>query len=456
MGGAGAGGTLLLGVLHPLVGGIGSSIFSAGANAALNAVAHWVASGSAWLLGQIGAALGATTQVSLSAPWFVTRFRSMEGLFALFALPLLLVSALQALFQQRASILLRAALVQLPLAAILAGAAVELTSMALAATDELSSAVASSGTDELGSLTGSLANVLVQSTTATGTPIPTFITMLCAAVVAVAALVLWVELVLRAAAIYVVVLFLPLALACSIWPALSSWCRRLVETLAALILSKLIVVVVLVAAVGALGDQAGRGFSTIVTGIALLVLATFAPFTLLKLLPLFEATAALQLEGLRQRGTAAVVHGPPRQAAAMALDHLGSSAPLAAPAAMAALGAGAAALGSHATSQLDQVGHRSTEDPMEHSAVRRSSGSEATSDLASPSVSEESTPQRVTGSSGAPRGSALGPDVLAAQPEQGPPTVPSRAASTMVVERDALGPVIRPRPQPQPGTLDGE
>ena len=74
-----------------MLGGIGSSIFSAGANAALSAISHWVASGSAWLLGQIGAALGATTKVTLSAPWFVTRFRSMEGLFALFALPLLIV-----------------------------------------------------------------------------------------------------------------------------------------------------------------------------------------------------------------------------------------------------------------------------------------------------------------------------------------------------------------------------
>jgi len=414
-----------------MLGGIGSSLFSAGANAALNAMAHWVASGSAWLLGQIGAALGATTKVTLSAPWFVTRFRSMEGLFAVFALPLLIVSAIQSLLQQRASILLRAALVQLPLAAILAGAAVELTSMALAATDELSSAVASSGSNELGSLTGSLASVLVQSTTTTGSPIPTFITMLCAAVVAVAALVLWVELVLRAAAIYVVVLFLPLALACSIWPALASWCRRLVETLAALILSKLIVVVVLVAAVGALGDQAGRGFATIVTGIALLVLATFAPFTMLKLLPLFEASAALQLEGLRQRGTSAAVHGAPRQAAAMALDQLGSTPPLLAPAAVGALGSGVGAAMASAKSQLDQVGHRSTEDPMADSAVGRGARGPGSSGGRGAEPSAASVPSAAMEDGVAKRSAA-----------------PSLPAPSLTVERDALGPVIRPPSAP--------
>jgi len=429
-----------------MLGGIGSSIFSAGANAALNAISHWVASGSAWLLNQIGAALDATTAVTLSAPWFVTRFRSMEGLFALFALPLLIVSAIQSLLQQRASIVLRAALIQLPLAAILAGAAVELTSMALAATDQLSSAVASAGSDELGSLTGSLANVLVQSTTATGSPIPTFITMLCAAVVAVAALVLWVELVLRAAAIYVVVLFLPLALACSIWPALASWCRRLVETLAALILSKLIVVVVLVAAVGALGDQQGRGFSTIITGIALLVLATFAPFTMLKLLPLFEASAALQLEGLRQRGTSSVLHGAPRRAAAMALDQLASTPPLAAPAAVAAIGSGARAAMASATSQLDRVGHRTSEDPMAGSAVGR--GVKDPARPGAPSTSGEGPGAGPVAEQPSDPGAPSSPSrLLSAATQAGvepKASTPTQRAPSLVVERDALGPVIRP------------
>jgi len=411
------------------LGGIGSAIFGTGANAALDALSGWVATGAAWLLGQIGAALDTTTKVSLGAPWFLARYRSMEGLLAVLALPLLLASALQALIQQRASVLLRACFIQLPLAMLLAGAAVELAGMALSVTDEMSAAASSAAPGALGSLTGSIAKSLVDSTASTGSAMPTFVTMLCAALVAIAAVVLWIELVLRAAAIYVVVLFLPLALACSVWPALVSWCRRLVETLVALILSKLVVVVVLEAAVGALGTRHGRDFATVITGIALLVLATMAPFTLLKLLPLFEASAALHLEGLRQRGSTSLQHGPPRQAARWALDRAAMSPPLAIPAAL-GVAAGAARA---ATTTLDQVGERSTEDPMSRSAI----GDDGRRASPGPSPSFAGAPSDGVGAPASDTGQR-----------------PSAPRPTLVIERDELGPLIRQRPEPAAGHVD--
>ena len=71
---------------------------------------------------------------------------------------------------------------------------------------------------------------------------------------------LWLELLIRSAAVYVAVLFLPLAIATLVWPAVSHWCRRLVETLAALILSKFVIVAVLSLAAGALSSgTAGTG-----------------------------------------------------------------------------------------------------------------------------------------------------------------------------------------------------
>jgi hypothetical protein len=418
-------------LLQPIcqgLGGIGSSIFSSGASAALDALSSWVASGSTWLLGQIGSAFDATTKVSLDAPWFLTRYRSMEGLLAVAALPLLIAASIQALVQQKASVLLRAALVQLPLAMLLAGAAVELTGMALSTTDELAAAVSSATPGALSSLTGSLATALVGATAASGSAMPSFVAMLCAALVAAASLVLWIELALRAAAIYVVVLFLPLALACSVWPALSSWCRRLVETLVALILSKLVVVVVLDAAVGALGTQQGRGFATVISGIALLALATLAPFTLLRLLPIFEASAALQLEGLRQRGTASVTSGMPRQAAMAALDGARGAAPLVAPAAIGVLSAAAGT----ATAQLDSVGHRSEESPMASSALQ-GDGAARTADGDLPVLRDEQP-------------AAAASTVASARPE--PPRSPP-PLSSLVVGRDQWGPVIRMREAPR-------
>ena len=86
---------------------------------------------------------------------------------------------------------------------------------------------------------------------------PTFVLFLGGMAVVVGAVLVWVELLLRAAAVYVAVLFLPLALASLAWPAISHWCRRLVDTLVALVLSKFVIVAVLSLAVGALAAGTG-------------------------------------------------------------------------------------------------------------------------------------------------------------------------------------------------------
>ena len=120
------------------------------------------------------------------------------------------------------------------------------------------------------------------------------------------------------------VLFLPLALATLVWPAVSHWCRRLVETLAALILSKFVIVATLSLAVGALASGTagtgnhGAGFSSVLAGGALLLMATFVPFVILRMIPAVEAGAVAHLDGLRERGVAGTTRLP-RTAANFAL-----------------------------------------------------------------------------------------------------------------------------------------
>ena len=68
-----------------------------------------------------------------------------------------------------------------------------------------------------------------------------------------AALALALELIIRSAAVYVVVLMLPLAFAAMVWPARRIWAVRLVELLVSLILSKFVIVAVLSLAGAAFG-----------------------------------------------------------------------------------------------------------------------------------------------------------------------------------------------------------
>jgi hypothetical protein len=54
------------------------------------------------------------------------------------------------------------------------------------------------------------------------------------------------------------------------------------------------------------GTGGGSSFASVLAGGALLVLSTFVPFSILRLIPMVEAGAIGHLEGVRQRGTAAV------------------------------------------------------------------------------------------------------------------------------------------------------
>jgi hypothetical protein len=296
----------VLGAACSAVSGAAGSVAGAGVDAVFAAAGTWVSSGAVWLIGEVGQALSSTTTVDLGTAWFGAHEAVMAGIAAAVVVPMVCCAAIQAVYRQSPSMLVRSFLVYLPLSVLLTGVAVTLVRLALAATDALSSQVMSSAGVDATNLFPGVSAYLGGGLA--GPAAPAFVVFLAGLLVALAALVLWLELVVRAAAVSAAVLFLPLALAALVWPAVSHWCRRLADTLAALVLSKLVVAAVLSLGVGALagglglsGPRSGGGFSAVVTGIALLAIATMAPFTLLRLVPAVEAGAAAHLESTRHR-----------------------------------------------------------------------------------------------------------------------------------------------------------
>ena len=304
--------------LNPLCQAVsaGSSVADAGASAILTAMASWVVSGAAWLLDQLGGVLASSTTIDVSASWFTTHYQVMVVIAGAAAAPLLLGAMLQAIYRQSTEHLVRAALVHLPLAFLLSGVAVELVRLSLAATDALCATVSAGNGADLDTALSGLATTLVGQVALGDQGVPSFVVLLTGLLVAVGAFLLWIELVVRAAAVYVTVLFLPLALLSLVWPAIAHWCRRLVDTLAALVLSKFVIVAILSLATGAI-DSSG-GFATVLSGAALLIVAAFAPFTLLRLIPMIEGGAVQQLEGARHRVQQSF-GSLPRSAASVAL-----------------------------------------------------------------------------------------------------------------------------------------
>ena len=80
-----------------------------------------------------------------------------------------------------------------------------------------------------------------------------FLTPLLLLIGMLALLMLWIVLFVREALIYLVVALAPMAWATSVWPAIASVRRRVIELLAALVFSKLAIAMALAVGLGALG-----------------------------------------------------------------------------------------------------------------------------------------------------------------------------------------------------------
>jgi hypothetical protein len=251
----------------------------------LAAVVTWVLGGAKYALHETASVIGRTTAPRLQSTWFSATYWRVAGIAAVLTLPFLFAAAIQALVQSDLTLLIRAALGYLPLAMLCVGIAAQLTMLLLAASDQMSAIVSSAAGH-------ASAHFLTRATAAIGAITllarSPFLVFFVGLLTVGAAIALWFELLLRAAAVYVIVLMLPLAFAALVWPARRIWAIRAVEVLVALILSKFLIVAVLSLGGAALSES----FLTSVTGMlaafVLLVMGTLAPWALLRLLPLGE------------------------------------------------------------------------------------------------------------------------------------------------------------------------
>ena len=279
----------------------------AAAGGAVDMITSWVADGAQWLLGKVVNFIDHSTSPDLGAEWFSERYRFVVGLAALVLAPILLIAAIRAVMNQDVSQLLRSFFVYLPVAILGTFVAVFLTQTLLTITDEMSAAVADGIAGDVSQIFDSVGRGL--GTGGTTPAAPSFAIFFAALFLIVGSFVVWLELLVRSAAVTVSVFFLPLMLAGLVWPATSHWTRRLVETLVALILSKFVIVAVISLATAALADPGGGGFGAVMGGAALMLMAAFSPVALLKLMPLVEGAAMSHLEGVGRKPIQTVRRG---------------------------------------------------------------------------------------------------------------------------------------------------
>ena len=294
-------------------GGAVADVAGAAGEGILDVIANAMLDGAAWLLGAISSLIDATTEVRITGittaceqhaqgqgdvtypascyepvGWFGDAYGAMWGLAALFALGVLFVAAIDAVTRGQIH-----ELVRLPLKVIVAfaltAAAIAITGMLLQLTDEMSTWIASSGGDASSDFFASNQDAIEAlkggDSANAGQPgeedaAPVIVRMLVALAMVLGGLVVWIELLLRASAIFVGVFFLPFAIVAMIWPRTAATFRRVAEILLAVIFAKFGIVAVVAlggrAVVAAEGDV-GQGLA----GATILLLACLIPILFL-------------------------------------------------------------------------------------------------------------------------------------------------------------------------------
>lgn len=266
---------------------VGGGAVRTAADSGLNLIGTWILDGTKAALREVAAMISASTTPQLTSAWFSATYWRVAGLATLLTVPFVFAAAVQALMRSEPTLLVKVVFAYVPLSLLAVSLLAPVTMLLLRATDAMCAVVSAGAIGNGARFLDSAAKVAAELSVADGSP---FLAVLVGVMTVAAAIMLELELLVRAAAVYVVVMMLPLAFAAFVWPARRIWAIRLLELLVSLILAKFVIVAVLSLA-GSAYSLSGGGTSKLLTAMALLLLSTFAPWALLKVLPFTELGA---------------------------------------------------------------------------------------------------------------------------------------------------------------------
>ena len=259
-----------------LVGGVAGDV--------MDQVTNWVVNGAKSVLGFVEKAATASTTPELSSGWFSNEFSWIvvyaSGIAAIVALAGLISASIR-----HDPSALGHVLFGIGRAGLLTGMVVALTLLALAVVDGISG-------DIVRAMPSTFFTTLsgAWGTSGFGGLASSALAFLAALLEMGIALLLWAELIFRDAAIYLAVLFFPFTLAMAIWPRLAGAQAKLIRILATFIVFKPVALFTMMTGANillggvSLAGGVAPSVGTILSGLVVLALAAFAPWTLMHLL----------------------------------------------------------------------------------------------------------------------------------------------------------------------------
>jgi hypothetical protein len=322
-----------------VIGGLGD-LFGFGLNAIGEAVGWawdkvvtgiytWLANGLALLVEWVWSVLDSGTTPRVTAGWFANDLAVQLGVLALaVTVAMMLASGIQAALAGRPEQILDA--VRQGMWSIVASAlTVTVIDLLLGLVDEASAMVWQSGRADLVSM---IEGIVVVATT-TGPLATTFVGPLCLLVGFVGLIGLVVSLMMRSSLIYLAAALAPLVWSANVLPLFRGTARKLIHLTAALIVSKLAIVVSLVVAVNLIAHPSGdpdsasvindgaAAVGTLMSGFVCFLIAAVSPLVLYKLMPTVEgAIVGAGVAGGWTRGATTAAH------TALMVKSLGASA----------------------------------------------------------------------------------------------------------------------------------
>jgi type IV secretion system protein TrbL len=237
---------------------------------------------------------GDSTRVDLVGGWFSSEggatVTAMTSVIAgSLVLVFLLLALVRALFAGEFSAMWRASLIDVPVAFLGTALTVVIASALLEVVDVSSVTLLGARGDQLSAFSESLADA--ERLDGAG-----LLGILFGLLFIIGAVLVWIQLLVRAALIYIVIAFAPILWVTRAYPGTRSISRRGIEVALALILSKFVMAVSF-----RLGAEALRGvevtgdevnLSAMLVGAAIMLLTAFMPFAVFKVIPIVESATA--------------------------------------------------------------------------------------------------------------------------------------------------------------------
>lgn len=273
----------------------------AAAGQLLQVISTWILDGVVWTVRAVFGFFEAATTPDLTASWFSgvgSPYVMTVQLAALLMIGFALLAITHGILTGDVGGAVRTLTVRAPAGVLAMVATVGITQTAVIAVD----AVAAGFLQRFSQDSEDVAYALQGALPSTDTT-PSFAVVALGIVAVIAGLVVIAELVVRSALLYLIVALAPLVFAAQVWPVLRGASRRLLELLAALVLSKLAIAIALAVAGAAIASPlhptAGDSSAAATAGVLLAAaaafgVAAFSPFLIHRLLPLTEAAVVAQ------------------------------------------------------------------------------------------------------------------------------------------------------------------